>query len=130
MIAMRHLVFGIGLGQTVLTTAVFTGVAILLGMSFNAAIVVGGMVALSSTAVVIKQVSEQGILNTSRAQMGVSILLFQDLAVVPMLILIPLLADGSEGSMASAMAMALLKGTLVVGLLLSAGQVAATKIVQ
>lgn len=122
MLAMRHLVFGIGLGQMVLTTGVFTFVALMLGMSFNAAVVVGGMVALSSTAIVIKQASEQGILNTSRAQMAVSILLFQDLAVVPMLILIPLLADGAENSMSIAIAMALLKGTLVVGILLSAGK--------
>ena len=122
MLAMRHLVFGIGLGQMVLTTGVFTLIALLLGLSFNAALVVGGMLALSSTAIVIKQAAEQGILNTTRAQMAVSILLFQDLAVVPMLILIPLIADGSENSMSLAIAMALLKGTLVVGILMSAGK--------
>ena len=122
MLAMRHLVFGIGLGQMVLTTGVFTAVAMFLGMGFEAAMVVGGMIALSSTAIVIKQASEQGILNTTRSQMAVSILLFQDLAVVPMLILIPLLADGAENSMSTAIAMALLKGTLVVGILLSVGK--------
>lgn len=122
MLAMRHWVFGLGLGQTLLTTAVFATGALFFGMDIYAALVVGCMAALSSTAIVIKQASEGGMLNTPRAQMAVSILLFQDLAVVPMLILIPLIADGGEQSLALAVAMALLKGTLVFGILLSAGK--------
>lgn len=122
MLAMRHLVFGVGLGQTVLTGGFFTIVGLLLGFGTNASLVIGGMAALSSTAIVIKQASEKGTLNTPRAQIAVSILLFQDLAVVPMLILVPLLASGSDESMALAIVMALLKGTLVVAILLSAGK--------
>ncbi len=122
MLAMRHLVFGVGLGQMILTTLVFTMIGIFLGLNTSAAFVVGAMAALSSTAIVIKQVSEQGVVNTTRVQMAVSILLFQDLAVVPILILIPLLAEGADQSLSIAIAMALLKGTLVVGILLSAGK--------
>ncbi|MCC2618183.1 cation:proton antiporter [Aestuariibacter halophilus] len=122
MLAMRHLVFGVGLGQTLMTGAVFCALAIVFGMSTNAALVIGGMAALSSTAIVIKQISEKGELNTPRAQMAISVLLFQDLAVVPMLILVPLLADDSHQSLSLAIAMALLKGVVVVGILLSAGK--------
>lgn len=121
-LAMRHLVFGIGLGQMVITTIVFMLIAMLLGFGGKAALVIGGIVALSSTAIVIKQMSERGTLNTTRAQMVVSTLLFQDLAVVPFLILIPLLANDSEQSLSIAIAMSLLKGVVVVAILLSAGK--------
>ncbi len=122
MLAMRHWVFGIGAGQMLLSTLVFMLIALAFGLSAGAALIVGGMLALSSTAIVIKQLSEKGTLNTSRAQLAVSVLLFQDLAVVPLLILVPILAgDGSE-SLGMAVVMALLKGTLVVGILLSAGK--------
>ncbi|MDC0602488.1 cation:proton antiporter [Aliiglaciecola sp.] len=122
MLAMRHLVFGIGLGQMIFTTLVFMGLATLIGFDAKAALIIGGMAALSSTAIVIKQMSEKGTLNTTRAQMVVSILLFQDLAVVPFLILVPLLSDADQSSMWLAIVMALLKGALVVGILLSAGK--------
>jgi CPA2 family monovalent cation:H+ antiporter-2 len=92
LLAMRSLVFGVGLGQMVLTTAVFTCVPYFLGIGLSASIIIGGTLALSSTAIVIKQATEMGILNNRRTQLAVSILLFQDLAVVPFLIAIPLLA--------------------------------------
>lgn len=122
MLAMRHWVFGIGLGQMVLTTAVFMAIVWALGLNAKAALIVGGMLALSSTAIVIKHLSEKGTLNTSRAQMAVSILLFQDLAVVPLLILVPLLSSDNQESLSWAITMALLKGVLVVGILMSAGK--------
>lgn len=122
MLAMRHLVFGVGLGQTVITTLVFTVLAILFGLDPIPAFVIGGMAALSSTAIVIKQTSEMGILNTGRAQMSVSILLFQDIAVVPFLIIIPLLAGVGEQSMSMAIALAVFKGTLVLIILLAVGK--------
>ncbi|GAA0856077.1 cation:proton antiporter [Aliiglaciecola litoralis] len=121
-LAMRHLVFGIGLAQMVITTLVFMVIASLLGFDAKAALIIGGMIALSSTAIVIKQMSEKGTLNTTRAQMVVSILLFQDLAVVPLLILVPLLAESAHSSLWLAIVMALLKGTLVVGILLAIGK--------
>lgn len=122
MVAMRHLVFGVGLGQTLVTTLVFMGLAMLLGTGPIPAFVIGSMAALSSTAIVIKQSSELGILNTSRAQMSISILLFQDLAVVPILIVIPLFAAEGDQSLAAAIALAVFKGSLVFIILLSAGK--------
>lgn len=122
LIAMRNLVFGVGAGQMLLTTAMFAGIALLLGQSISTSIIIGGMVALSSTAIVIKQIEDAGRLNTPRSQMAVSILLFQDLAVVPFLIAIPLLAASSEQSVGIALLMALFKGVVVVVLLLSVGR--------
>ena len=122
MLAMRHLVFGVGLAQMLSTTLVFMGLAYLLGFDIKASFVIGGIIALSSTAIVIKQTSDLGILNTPRAQIAVSILLLQDLAVVPLLILVPLLAADSEQSLGIAISMAFLKGVLVVAILLSIGK--------
>ena len=122
MLAMRNLVFGVGLWQMILTTGVFMGLAVLAGLDTSAAFVVGGIVALSSTAIVIKQTSDLGILNTQRAQIAVSILLLQDLAVVPLLIVVPLLAGSNEQSLALAISMAFVKGIIVVGILLSIGK--------
>lgn len=122
LVAMRHLVFGLGLGQMVLTTGVFSAVAFLFGFSLASALIIGGMFGLSSTAIVIKQTTEMGILNTPRSQLAVSILLFQDLAVVPFLIAIPLINQPSDASIIAIVGEALVKGVVVIGLLLWAGK--------
>jgi CPA2 family monovalent cation:H+ antiporter-2 len=122
LIAMRRLVFGVGTGQMLLTTSVFAAIAMALGQDLTTAIIIGAMAALSSTAIVIKTIDEQGRLNTKRSQLAVSILLFQDIAVLPLLIAIPLLANADEQSVMTAMLFAFAKGVLVVGVLLSAGK--------
>lgn len=119
---MRSLVFGVGFGQMALTTGVFTLIPYLFGIPLSAAVIIGGALALSSTAIVIKQANEMGILNNRRTQLAISILLFQDLAVVPFLIAIPLLAQSGENSIALALGGALLKGIFVVALLMSIGK--------
>lgn len=122
LVAMRNMVFGVGAGQVVLTTLAFAGIAYLAGLGLNAAIIIGGIVALSSTAIVIKQVAEMGILHNQRTQIAISVLLFQDLAVVPFLIAIPLMSPESDSSFALAISYALLKGIAVVLLLFAAGK--------
>jgi CPA2 family monovalent cation:H+ antiporter-2 len=122
MIAMRQMVFGVGLSQMLLTTLAFMGISMLLGVGLPAAIIVGSIVALSSTAIVIKQTNDMGILNTSRAQMAVSILLFQDLAVVPLLIVVPLLAIDGGQSLGVAISLSIVKGVAVVFILMSIGK--------
>ena len=122
LLAMRHLVLGVGAGQMVLTTAFVASVLLLFDFGISTAIIIGGMVGLSSTAIVIKQIDEMGRLNTPRSQMAVSILLFQDIAVVPFLIVIPLLAADSQQSVGMAMLYALFKGVVVVVVLLSVGR--------
>lgn len=120
--AMRHLVFGLGLGQMLITTLVAASIAYLLGFSTSAAWVIGGIIGLSSTAIVIKQTTEMGTLNTPRSQLAVSILLFQDLAVVPFLILIPLVNSPSDTSFTMLVALAFVKGIIVITSLMLIGK--------
>ena len=123
LLAMRSLVFGAGLLQMLTTTLLGCLVVLMVtDVSVSAAIVLGGMLALSSTAIVIKQVTEMGILNNVRTQLAISILLFQDLAVVPFLIVIPLLSGADSSSLAWALSLALVKGVVVVAVLMSVGK--------
>jgi len=122
LLAMRSLVFGVGAGQMITTTFIFTLVPYFFGLSLSASIIIGGTLALSSTAIVIKQATEMGILNNRRTQLAISILLFQDLAVVPFLIAIPLLASSGDTSIALALGQALLKGIFVIAFLMSVGK--------
>ncbi|GHG06640.1 monovalent cation:proton antiporter family protein [Thalassotalea marina] len=122
LMAMRHLVLSVGSLQVAISLLFFTLVAMLLGQSFSSALVIGGILALSSTAIVIRQLSESGAMKRKSGQISVAILLFQDVAVVPLLIIIPMLAPATEGSMASALLVALVKGVFVVGILMSVGK--------
>ncbi|CAB0150334.1 Glutathione-regulated potassium-efflux system protein KefC [Pseudidiomarina piscicola] len=123
MIAMRRLVFGLGAGQVVICSVLFAGLAYLWLGDWNAAMVIGGTLALSSTAVVIKQLGESSQLTTRKGQATVAVLLFQDIAVVPMLIVIPLLASASaDTSIWESLGIALVKGAGVVILLMTIGK--------
>ncbi len=93
---MRRLVFGLGLAQVAATSAAIGAVALALGAPPQAALVIGGALALSSTAFVLQLLSERGEQMTRHGRNAFAILLFQDLAVLPLLVVIPLLAgDGS-----------------------------------
>ncbi|NMP17769.1 cation:proton antiporter [Thalassotalea sp. Y01] len=122
LMAMRHLVIGVGSKQVGLSLLVFMLIALLLGISFESAMVIGGIIALSSTAIVIRQLSETGSIKRKSGQISVAVLLFQDIAVVPLLIIIPLLSDQSGNSMIVALLFALLKGVFVIGLLMIVGK--------
>lgn len=123
MIAMRRLVFGLGAGEVVFCSLVFAGMAYLWMENWTAAMVVGGTLALSSTAVVIKQLGESSQLTTRKGQATVSVLLFQDIAVVPMLIIIPLLAaENAQVGIWESLGIALLKGAGVVVVLMAIGK--------
>ncbi|WP_421191552.1 cation:proton antiporter [Aeromonas jandaei] len=124
LLAMRYLVLGVGGLQVLLTSLLFFWFGWHLGLSLAQALVVGGTLALSSTAVVIKQLGEQKQLHTRRAQLGVSVLLFQDLAVVPLLVIIPILAEPQvQGSaLAAEIAWAILKGSFALLSLLAVGK--------
>ncbi|MEM0910241.1 MAG: cation:proton antiporter [Pseudomonadota bacterium] len=121
LIAMRSLVFGFGGSQMIATTLVFAFIAWMFGQTPASAFILGGILALSSTAVVIKHIDEQGRLNTKRSQLAIAVLLFQDLAVVPLLIIIPLVSS-SDQSIASAIGLALFKGVIAITVLLSIGK--------
>jgi len=85
MVAMRWQVFGLGGAQVVLTTALIAAIAQFTGVPVLISIVLGGALAMSSTAIVIKQLTEQLEVNRTHGRLAVGILLFQDLAFVPLL---------------------------------------------
>ena len=90
---MRRLVFGLGALQVVVTGALITaGFYFLLDVPFRTAILIGPALALSSTAFVMQLLSEQKMLHSEYGRTSFAVLLFQDLAVVPLLALVPLLA--------------------------------------
>ena len=124
LIAMRSLVIGVGGLQVILTTALFCWIGWWWGLTLPQALVVAGTLSLSSTAVVIKQLGEQKQLHTRRAQLGVSVLLFQDLAVVPLLVMIPILAEpeAQGDALLVAVAWASIKGLLALLGLLAVGK--------
>ncbi len=93
---MRHLVFGIGLLQVILTGIVITVIAYGIGIDTRASIVIGFGLALSSTAFVLQLLTERGSLQTKEGQMSFGVLLFQDIAVVPLLLMVSALAPQSE----------------------------------
>ncbi|HEX5513850.1 MAG TPA: monovalent cation:proton antiporter-2 (CPA2) family protein [Gammaproteobacteria bacterium] len=112
LLAMRWTVLGLG-GAQVLITSIGVGlVAWWLGASPQGAVVVGGALAMSSTAIVSRQLAEQYEINSPHGRKAVGVLLFQDLAAVPLLIAIPILAGHSD-SLALPLALALLKGLAV-----------------
>ena len=122
LVAMRHLVVTVGSLQVVISLVLFLVVAMIFGQSFAAALTIGGILALSSTAIVIRQLSESGGMKKKSGQLSVAVLLFQDVAVVPLLIIIPLLAQGDDSSFILALLFALVKGVFVVSLLLLTGK--------
>ncbi|PZO10777.1 MAG: potassium transporter [Burkholderiales bacterium] len=127
--SMRRLVFGLGLSQVVLTVLITTGASLLLtlllptwwNISWQTSLALGGVMAMSSTAIVIKLVAERLELESEHGKRVLGILLFQDLAVVPLLVIIPALAAEPE-DLLIALGWASLKATLLLGLLLTGGQ--------
>ena len=93
--AMRAWVFGGGTVQVLATAILIGGAAMLLGLPFPAAAILGAVLSLSSTAVVMQLMSEQNSTGSRLGQAAFSILMLQDLAVVPILVLIGVLARGS-----------------------------------
>ncbi len=92
---MRRMVFGLGLAQVGVTSALIGAVALALGQPPEAALVIGGALALSSTAFVLQLLSERGEQMTRHGRNSLAILLFQDIAVLPLLVVIPLMAADS-----------------------------------
>jgi len=130
--SMRTLVFGLGMSQVVLTILGALAGNVLLGWIFSftsrpwelgwrGAVVLGGAVAMSSTAIVVKLMAERLELDTEHGRRVVGVLLFQDLAVVPLLVLIPALGERAR-DIALALGLAAVKATLLLTLLLWGGQ--------
>lgn len=119
---LRRYVFGLGALQVILTTASIGIVSHFLGLSFNASLLIGVSLALSSTAVVLQILSERGELPTRFGRVAFSILLFQDLAVIIVLVCLSLLTIDSE-SLMSSLGFAFIKASFVLGAIILGGQV-------
>jgi monovalent cation:H+ antiporter-2, CPA2 family len=89
---MRHKLLGLGGAQVVLTTAAVMAAAMAFGLDWSMGLAVGLVLALSSTAIVLQTLSEKGLMQTGGGRSAFSVLLTQDIAVIPMLALMPLLA--------------------------------------
>ncbi len=122
LIAMKNTVFGLGSVQVIISTLSGGAIAWLTGIDWQAALVVGGAMALSSTALVAKQLSDQLEMQARHGQLSIAILLFQDLAVVPLLVIIPILAMGDEQSLTGPILIALTKGLLAFIIMFQSGR--------
>uniref|UniRef100_A0A7S3L4P7 RCK N-terminal domain-containing protein n=1 Tax=Amphora coffeiformis TaxID=265554 RepID=A0A7S3L4P7_9STRA len=118
---MRKDVFGLGLGQFGLTALAVAGFGSLFGLPGNALVVLGGGLALSSSAFVLQLLKDKDQLATRFGKASFGILLFQDLAVVPLLVVTPLLA-GSGSGLARALGAATVKAFMALGSIAVAGR--------
>ena len=85
---------GLGGGQVVLTVLVLAGIGLIDGQGWQRGLAIGMILAVSSTAIVVQTLTEKGLLQSEGGQASFAVLLFQDVAVIPMLALLPLLAAG------------------------------------
>lgn len=123
--AMRRLVIGLGGLQVLLTSALIAGAAVAAtgGKNLSIAIVLGTSLSLSSTAIVLELLSSQERLTTSTGRASFSVLLAQDLAVIPILLYVSILAARSGGSALTTLATALLQAAVAVVVIVLFGRV-------
>ena len=133
LMGMRRMVFGFGMAQVVLMLAgtlighflianILASFNLPWDLNWQGAVVLGAALAMSSTAIVVKMMAERAELDSQHGRRVIGALLFQDLAVVPLLVLIPALGRMNEGNVWVELSMALLKAAVLVGLLLWGGQ--------
>src|SRR4051794_17826625 len=120
LVSMRRVVFGLGFAQVALTVALGMAAALALGGSWRTGLALGGILAMSSTAIVSRLLAERLELDTPHGRQVMGVLLFQDLAVVPFLVLIPELGRGAE-ALGVAVALALGKAAIALAVLLVLG---------
>jgi CPA2 family monovalent cation:H+ antiporter-2 len=118
---MRRLVLGLGGAQVAATMALVIAVTLPFLDDWRAAFAVAGALAMSSTAIVVRMLADRMQLDTPHGRAALGVLLMQDLAVVPLLIVIPALG-GSAETMAGALALAALKAAVVLAVILFLGQ--------
>lgn len=117
--AMRSAIFGLGTAQLIITGIVLAAIGIALGLATGQALFIGLALALSSTAFALQVLEEKGELTTRHGRLAFSVLLFQDLAAIPLIALVPLFALGGEQPKmdfkSAALAILTIAGVIVVG---------------
>jgi CPA2 family monovalent cation:H+ antiporter-2 len=119
--AMKHTVFGLGSAQVLISILLVMTAAWVFGLDWRTGLALGGVLAMSSTAIVSKMLVERAEINLPYGQQMMGVLLFQDLAVVPLLIIIPALAS-DQGNLSATLGLAMLKAAIVLLILLVFGQ--------
>src|SRR5437762_1816864 len=122
LVVMRRLVFGLGTLQVVLCGGTLAGAAMLLGYGRISAVIIGLAFAMSSTAVVIQVLSDEKRLNTATGRTSFAILLFQDLAVVPILLVFGTFAPTTHVSSVAAFGVAVGQALLAVAAMVALGR--------
>lgn len=117
LMTMRRLVFGMGGLQILIAAAAIGGILYLVGAEPAVAVTIGFSLALSSTAIVIETLSRQGRLATSTGRATFSVLLMQDLAVVPLIFLVTIMSDDGRGNVASAVLLAFGQAVLAIAVI-------------
>jgi glutathione-regulated potassium-efflux system ancillary protein KefC len=116
--ALRRPIFGWGTMQVLVTAAVLAGAAALIEVDLRAAVIAGLGLALSSTAIALTVMEDRNMLGSPPGQAGFAILLFQDIAAIPMIALLPLLAPGAAGGVGGGWLQALKTVAIIGGLIL------------
>jgi CPA2 family monovalent cation:H+ antiporter-2 len=119
--AMKHIVFGLGLAQVAVTLVAVGAGALFWGVSWQASLALGGALAMSSTAILSKLLADRRELDAAHGREVMGVLLFQDLAVVPLLVLIPALSQPVD-ALAGELGLALAKAAALLALVLFVGQ--------
>jgi CPA2 family monovalent cation:H+ antiporter-2 len=119
---MRRLVFGLGGLQVVLCSSLLALAAVTLGYGWHTAVVIGLALAMSSTAVAIQVLAEEKRLNTATGRTAFAVLLFQDLAVVPVLFAVGALGSANEAVTARGVGFAIGQAVLAVALIVALGR--------
>ncbi len=122
LIAMRIHVFGFGSLQVIVTMVAIWCIALAFGVNTNIATVIGGGLALSSTAIVLQVLQEKGSQASQVGRLSIAVLLMQDFAVVPLIVLVPLLAGNSEHSLISSLAGSLVQAAIALVLIFITGR--------
>ncbi|MEH6451746.1 MAG: cation:proton antiporter [Psychromonas sp.] len=123
LLAMRRSVFGVGALQVIVSFFMFYSICQFFSLTWQQSFTVAGVLTMSSTAIIVKVLTDQQRLQSKTGRLAISILLFQDLAVVPFLIIIPIIAmPDFEGSLVMPLSIAFVKGAFAVAVLLSIGR--------
>jgi CPA2 family monovalent cation:H+ antiporter-2 len=121
MLAMRREVFGLGAAQVAATAAACACMARLAGVPWPVAVVIGGAVSMSSTAIILHQLTDRAELNRTHGRLAFSMLLFQDLAFVPFLALASALTSGTKFTLLG-ITLQVMGGVVAVVVVLAAGR--------
>lgn len=122
------IIFGLGSAQVLTCALAIGGIAYAWGNNSESAIIIGLCLSLSSTAMVMQLLNERGELATRHGRHSFSILLFQDLAVVPILILLSLFGQKEDGSILASITVALLNAVIAIVLIVAIGRLGLRKL--